>query len=1236
MGDEDNDFLDDTIEFGDGTQYKIDADAQNSPSNPNDLREPHYSELATLEAPLAPGETVHDPVREERFKDDYDRTWKKPVVASSSAGDGKNLFNDRLGKFESYASGKAPTSTATGHAGRPGTDVPPHLAGARRASITSPRQASAMLPSSSRRDGPPATPWGREVPRRGSNEQGRRPSIEQTVRRPSIDLGGRQLPPHLAGNASGPLPPARVQTDRHDPLHRSFPPLVSPPAVVPRVVSASAPAPRPVVAPTPAPIAIVAPTPVAAAAAPVVDLEELHTQKMHALAERAKKRKAEEEAARVAEAELKKAQNIERGRLAAEAKLAAMGPPAVVAPAPSSDRRESLSRPQAQGTGAGDRPNLWRDRAPSGSTVGTTRAPLPPSKPEPTQILARAPPPHMAQRPPVPATAPPPAPTPIVAPALFAPTVAPQEPAPSSIVPIVEERVWRRNPSVPSQVVSVAPEVALPSAVSLPLPPSVDVAEPVLPSTADVPLSPTQARKVTSPLAPKVAAAAFKVPEMSGLDDLMSRIKGAMSIPKSPRDPNETIPRSDTSSPSLPPTVKLPITSPTILPRQPASSTQPASDFLLQVSSKPPALASDAKGKGRGRSDASKPVRGPQYENRDAPELFRYTRVERSLSPPPAWKAYLVKMPAYPKLRPALPKTLKTFFAKATFRVDILSWEPPLAGLSSRSLSRDDTLMPKRYIKNVLVCHVNVPRQRSAVEILELARQVESAREAAVLKTLEKSKPIVTKVETPTTSSDLRDATASVDSTTAPSTAALFDPSPVRAQPPRSNLPPRSTDRFRAASDEVTERSSSTSSRFRMTSELNGEVVQMGPRESLAAPGADLASKPSLVRPLPALTLDTADSRSPSQNESVTWSSQPVPLSLSVLNPVVPSLWSVPTSDSPSHTRSISLGGAQMENSLQGVADPEDFSSTIPNTLADLKSEDGEATVDVKDDPRLRAAATSFPSVNEALSPAAARFTPLARQPMHPQYPSSGSPIAYQSQSFMSSPAPLHSPYLASPSQLYPSFSVSPQPGSYMQHQGYSQGPFAVVPQGQASPFSSYRPQVLGITNPALIAQGYGSPSSYGAVGGGGGGGGGSFGAVGAGGISHSPVNRGSSYGVRSPSMSSAYGPFANGAGIVGPGGGQQQQQQQQQHPSGYPIDSRQYSVQRPDARLSGYAAFPPSPVPMPQYMQQQLYSQHPHAHGMEQQQRGQMQGQLPGVIGRSGMQGGQQQGMQPSLYRRG
>ena len=670
MGEDEDDFLEETIEFGDGTQYKIDADASPPPPPPpvNRWAVPGAGLTGAKSSVVA--EEFHDGVsRAEPFKDDFDRSWARPAAGS---GDARTLFNDRLGKLEPYATKASPGAIA-GRGGPPPIDMPhanslrkhveidapPHQErgdGRRRESISSQRS------DKGRRDEPRS--WTRDGPRR--------PSIEHASQ------GGRQLPPHLSA-----ANPPRSTTEREPPPHRvptlsSSPPSrhAQPPSINAVLSPTKSTAPLPPVAPV---SVVEATTPAPASAPPaVVDLEELHAREMHAAAERARKRRAEEEESRLAQ--------VERMKKKAEELAEKMAKPVVAEPA----RREPLPIPTAA--------ESWRDRR--ASTVVAAQVPAPVVKSEPIKILARevplasaapAPPsalpttrsvpPHLAARPPPSVVA-----TPVVAPR------------------VTEDREWRREP-VPAEprARQPPPHLAAPASATSPTSPIASVSP--APAVVEEPaailrVEPSSASRATASPAVKVA---LRPREISGLDDLMSRIKGAMSLPKEiVADAAQTVLTPGSHSPAAPPTVRLP---PLAVPAAPERA---APTVVL-----PPAA--------KGRGAKSQP-RLPTFENREPVVLFDVTTIERSQSPPPAWKAFVVRLASYPRLSTPSQHQVQSFSNPLLpTRVAIQS---PL-----RRLLRDDPLHPKRLAnKGQLVVPVTVTSRR-----LVRRTEVEEAVVAAVL-----------------------------------------------------------------------------------------------------------------------------------------------------------------------------------------------------------------------------------------------------------------------------------------------------------------------------------------------------------------------------------------------------------------------------------------------------------------------------------------------------------------------
>lgn len=147
MEEDDDNFLDGVIEFGDGRQYKIQsADAQGPP-----LPTPKDNNIVQgVEAPAAPVS------KEERFADDFDRSWPRsktspaiapreplphpvPISPSSSQATqspkdaSRVLFNERSNRLEPYSNAHPPLRPGPGAA-----PLPPHRRGSHTDSILPP------------------------------------------------------------------------------------------------------------------------------------------------------------------------------------------------------------------------------------------------------------------------------------------------------------------------------------------------------------------------------------------------------------------------------------------------------------------------------------------------------------------------------------------------------------------------------------------------------------------------------------------------------------------------------------------------------------------------------------------------------------------------------------------------------------------------------------------------------------------------------------------------------------------------------------------------------------------------------------------------------------------------------------------------------------------------------------------------------------------------------------------
>ncbi|CAE6530232.1 unnamed protein product [Rhizoctonia solani] len=106
-------------------------------------------------------------------------------------------------------------------------------------------------------------------------------------------------------------------------------------------------------------------------------------------------------------------------------------------------------------------------------------------------------------------------------------------------------------------------------------------------------------------------------------------------------------------------------------------------------------------------------------------EPFATTRLERPDTPPPTWKSLTVHVSKSTITRPPLNKK-QAGLAKLPpmpVRWDILTWDPPVERMSNRTLSRDDVLFPKTYMRGVLSARVHLPSTGSTAKQSEPTTQ---------------------------------------------------------------------------------------------------------------------------------------------------------------------------------------------------------------------------------------------------------------------------------------------------------------------------------------------------------------------------------------------------------------------------------------------------------------------------------------------------------------------------------
>jgi len=95
-------------------------------------------------------------------------------------------------------------------------------------------------------------------------------------------------------------------------------------------------------------------------------------------------------------------------------------------------------------------------------------------------------------------------------------------------------------------------------------------------------------------------------------------------------------------------------------------------------------------------------------------EEFYRTVLEPPRSPKPAWNSIIVRLPAEGQERePVHRRQLHIFSRPMVVRLDILSFEPPVEGMTKRSLSVNDVLFRPTGYKGKIKHRVQIPRSRN-------------------------------------------------------------------------------------------------------------------------------------------------------------------------------------------------------------------------------------------------------------------------------------------------------------------------------------------------------------------------------------------------------------------------------------------------------------------------------------------------------------------------------------------
>ncbi|KAA1075279.1 hypothetical protein PGT21_032729 [Puccinia graminis f. sp. tritici] len=574
--------------------------------------------------------------------------------------------------------------------------------------------------------------------------------------------------------------------------------------------------------------------------------------------------------------------------------------------------------------------------------------------------------------------------------------------------------------------------------------------------------SPNMSTGTLRSLAPDKKAG-FKLPEMSHLDTVMSRIKVVLEADKEARakaavvattpkesstdsrsinpppssnskdapkptptrqgsdhqlkEPSSSLQGQPSSSPTavyiagrprtlLPRTIETPIivntsseTKPSSHSASPAplsSSTSVAPPRIPSTSSLAPALSNPAlkkpssvrkaarfdipttvESKPTAVSTPSLPPSAPRWVKRDPIVFFDATRQERPSSPGPAWKAFTVKFgAATPKPRLAS-HIIKSFWNPLVpTKVNVLTWDPPMANLSPRTLSRDDLLFRKKYIRGVVVSHVQFPKN----SISSLATKAQSAlsnaselvprddgssragrgRGAAPTgsrgrgrgradETTSWRRPVE---EEKTPAAIAQSVLSTTDSTPTRSTDLIQSPTTAPSSEPVKSSESQSVRRSKAKIPDglkvafhkpahLLSSTSSSSGMFMVHSEITGEGAQSSqdpaPSSCLPKPTSPTSSttQNTIPKPLtPPVATPTRSSSiacmSGSKGSTSPWTKSP--LAFSVLDSHTKNVWSQPDGQITGQP----LPSGKTENSLEGITD--DFPATLPRTLNDFNA----------------------------------------------------------------------------------------------------------------------------------------------------------------------------------------------------------------------------------------------------------------------------------------------------------
>lgn len=1086
--DDEDDLFGEVVEFGDGTQYKV-AEVVDS----IDEQKAALAALEAQETsgPVSKAERFTEDYDRTRGPPRGAAGEHPPFLRGR--GEAKTLFNERLGRFEPYSGKQRPPSPPRAATKEPRKDVeiaqrqrdePPHQI--RRPPETQPEVAVRDRASAARLTSPRREPPRVAVDRRDERRQlpphltEPLPAAEPRPRRPSIREPREASVPRRT-SLSQPAPPPTVSSSaQKPPPSTAAPPPAADPAKPP-------PAPQPPNLPTPD-LETLTRSELTSAAERARKRRQEEEAAREAERERAKQKLLELEAR--LKSPPKSTAAVPAPAPAADGRPRAPSK-SVAAPPGLGQKSEGAAAAATRPAPPSRDYDSWRKPAPV-STPSTDKLTEGPAKvtaspPQPRQILNR---PAAAAEAPANApgsgaarTAPSPGRTrkvsvtesqrpgrrtdesgrrqPSGAQAPPQPTDAAERPRlPSQDAPfqpssnratgparataaIGSERSWRRAVS------AAAAGVPARAVDDRQLPPHLQSRDPDQRPAAGTapegkaPLS-TQERNqgvenARPPLPAKKPSLRNHEPS-SNFDEVMSRIRGAMSKDaEHPPEDHPPAPLPEAIRPTLLPRPKT-LDPPAVVKLPAGNGVRGKTPRLAPIAPSPVSDRKAAQRKARHEpqspstpylsASAQHPIlprgRGPPPPD---PADLLTSKTQRPPSPRPVWNRYAVKIPASTRKFKAMGQALAALNATNPTRVSVLSWDPPLAGVSPRTLSRDDLLFRKKFVKGIIVSTVSLPQHRilRAKQPLNLPIEI-GLRDGPVvlrgrgrvapsttvnLKSVRKARPTAPE---PKEAKELELPYLFAETVSDRPPPVVEAPAPLSLDPlgssflggggfgKRGELPPFAVSRSRTPPPLVP----SVDIRFggeQTTPSRSSRMTDVGSlaegRELLDSKGVSPVSE---VRTLPracrnisltgAHTLQNTHVRSHTgpSHLSTTAANLPslsaspwkpsAPLGFSSLDPSAKDVWSRPDDRNLSSGVGSSAGAAHensLANSLQDITD-EFPASSLPRTLNDFKSDVEETPPPAKvqanreatrkEDESLRGAAPAFTSLSAAASEA--------------------------------------------------------------------------------------------------------------------------------------------------------------------------------------------------------------------------------------------------------------------------